>query len=151
MRSGSSTWFSVAGPLAQLRPREPGCAGLPSNFAMRPLSLSTYASSPHAASQLKQIVGMSEKRRFTFRGQATGSYSSQSFQRSTGGKLARPPAGAGSSRAEGCSGSEALMRSSTQGNALAGFDPDVFVDPQPEQHEQRGEDPDRGVTGDEAE
>ena len=32
MRSGSVTWLSVAGPLAQLRPREPGCSGLPSNL-----------------------------------------------------------------------------------------------------------------------
>ena len=85
MRSGSSTWFSVAGPFAQFRPRLPGCIGLPSNFWILPVLLSTYARSPHAASQLKQMVGMSEYRRLTFRGQATGSYSSQSFQRSTGG------------------------------------------------------------------
>jgi len=32
MRSGSVTWLSVAGPLAQLRPRLPGCTGLPSNL-----------------------------------------------------------------------------------------------------------------------
>jgi hypothetical protein len=32
MRSGSFTWFRVAGPLAQFRPRLPGCTGLPSNF-----------------------------------------------------------------------------------------------------------------------
>ena len=28
---------------------------------------------------------------------------------------------------------------STQGNALAGFDPDVLVDPQPDEDEQRGQ------------
>jgi hypothetical protein len=60
MRSGSCTWFSVAGPLAQLRPRLPGCIGLPSNFWIFSVVWSTYASSPHAASQLKQMVGMSE-------------------------------------------------------------------------------------------
>ena len=32
IRSGSVTWLIVAGPLAQLRPREPGCSGLPSNL-----------------------------------------------------------------------------------------------------------------------
>jgi hypothetical protein len=60
MRSGSSTWLSVAGPFAQLRPREPGCAGLPSNFFTDRSSWSTYASRPHEDSQLKQIVGISE-------------------------------------------------------------------------------------------
>ena len=59
MRSGSCTWFSVAGPFAQLRPREPGWWGLPSSLAMHWACLSTYATSPHAASQLKQIVGTS--------------------------------------------------------------------------------------------
>jgi len=32
---------------------------LPSNFVMRSVSLSTYATSPQADSQLKQIVGTS--------------------------------------------------------------------------------------------
>jgi hypothetical protein len=59
MRSGSWIWLSVAGPLAQLRPRLPGWCGLPSNFATRPVSLSTYATSPQAASQLKQVVATS--------------------------------------------------------------------------------------------
>ena len=68
---------------------------------MRPESLSTYARSPHAASQLKQIVGTSANRRLTFRGQAAGSYASQSSQRSTGGYAARPPEGAASPRATG--------------------------------------------------
>jgi hypothetical protein len=46
---------------------------------------STYARSPHAASQLKQIVGMSDRRRSTFFGHAFASYSTQSSQRSGGG------------------------------------------------------------------
>src|SRR5713101_4579559 len=58
MRSGSSIWLSVAGPFAQLRPRLPGWAGLPSNFWIWSVCLSTYARRPHAASQLKQIVGI---------------------------------------------------------------------------------------------
>ncbi len=41
IRSGSVTWLMVAGPLAQLRPREPGCSGLPSNLRTCPLSRST--------------------------------------------------------------------------------------------------------------
>ena len=41
MRSGSVTWLIVAGPLAQLRPRDPGCSGLPSNLRTRPVSRST--------------------------------------------------------------------------------------------------------------
>ena len=41
MRSGSSTWFRVAGPFAQLRPRLPGCSGFPSNFWIVRRSLST--------------------------------------------------------------------------------------------------------------
>ncbi len=36
MRSGSWIWLSVAGPLAQFRPREPGCSGLPSNLRISP-------------------------------------------------------------------------------------------------------------------
>ena len=56
-RSGSSTWLMVAGPFAQLRPRLAGCSGFPSNLATSPVSLSMKAVSPHAASQLKQVVG----------------------------------------------------------------------------------------------
>ena len=41
IRSGSLTWLIVAGPLAQLRPREPGWAGLPSNFLIERSSWST--------------------------------------------------------------------------------------------------------------
>ena len=41
IRSGSVTWLIVAGPLAQLRPREPGCSGLPSNLRTWPVSRST--------------------------------------------------------------------------------------------------------------
>ena len=41
IRSGSVTWLSVAGPLAQLRPREPGCSGFPSNLRTCPVSRST--------------------------------------------------------------------------------------------------------------
>ena len=59
MRSVSLTWLIVAGPFAQVRPREPGCTGLPSNFVIELVALSTYATSPQADSQLKQIVGMS--------------------------------------------------------------------------------------------
>ena len=40
MRSTSWTWLSVAGPLAQLRPRDPGCSGFPSNFRTSSVSLS---------------------------------------------------------------------------------------------------------------
>ena len=40
-RSGSVTWLIVAGPLAQFRPREPGCSGLPSNLRTCPVSRST--------------------------------------------------------------------------------------------------------------
>ena len=40
-RSGSVTWLIVAGPLAQLRPREPGCSGLPSNLRTCRVSRST--------------------------------------------------------------------------------------------------------------
>jgi hypothetical protein len=58
MRSVSLTWLIVAGPLAQVRPREPGCTGLPSNFSVLPVSLLTKASRPQADSQLKQMVGM---------------------------------------------------------------------------------------------
>jgi hypothetical protein len=59
IRSVSLTWLMVAGPFAHVRPRDPGCTGLPSNFVMRPVPLSTYATRPHADSQLKQIVGTS--------------------------------------------------------------------------------------------
>ena len=59
IRSGSSIWLIVAGPLAQLRPREPGWAGLPSTLRIDRSDLSTYASSPQADSQLKQVVGTS--------------------------------------------------------------------------------------------
>ncbi len=31
-RSGSSSWFGVTTPLAHVRPRLPGCTGLPSIF-----------------------------------------------------------------------------------------------------------------------
>ena len=31
-RSGSCIWLRVAGPFAQLRPRDPGCSGLPSQL-----------------------------------------------------------------------------------------------------------------------
>ena len=41
IRSGSVTWLIVAGPLAQLRPREPGCSGLPSNLRTCQVSRST--------------------------------------------------------------------------------------------------------------
>ena len=41
IRSGSVTWLIVAGPLAQLRPREPGCSGLPSNLRTCPVWRST--------------------------------------------------------------------------------------------------------------
>ena len=41
MRSGSVTWLSVAGPFAQLRPREPGCSGFPSNLRTWPVPRST--------------------------------------------------------------------------------------------------------------
>jgi hypothetical protein len=60
IRSGSWIWLIVAGPLAQLRPREPGWAGLPSNFLIDRSSWSTYARRPQEDSQLKQIVGISE-------------------------------------------------------------------------------------------
>ena len=73
MRSGSLIWLSVAGPLAQFRPRLPGCTGLPSNLLISSVVLSTYARSPHAASQLKQVVGIRAKRRLTFFGQAAAS------------------------------------------------------------------------------
>jgi len=43
--------------LAQLRPRLAGWNGLPSSLRIWRVSLSTYASSPQADSQLKQIVG----------------------------------------------------------------------------------------------
>jgi len=58
-RKGSVTRLSVAGPLAQFLPREPGCSGFPSNFRTSSVSRSTYASSPQADSQLKQVVGTS--------------------------------------------------------------------------------------------
>ena len=41
IRSGSFTWLSVAGPFAQLRPRLPGCTGLPSNFRIVSVCVST--------------------------------------------------------------------------------------------------------------
>ena len=47
----------VAGPFAQVLPREPGRTELPSNFSISPVDLSTKASRPQADSQLKQIVG----------------------------------------------------------------------------------------------
>src|ERR1039458_3637290 len=75
----------TAGPLAQRRPRLPGCFVLPSNFATSPVSLSMYARSPHADSQLKQMVGMIWKCRATRRGHCSGSYSIQSSHFSTGG------------------------------------------------------------------
>ena len=59
MRSGSVSWVTVAGPFAQFRPRDPGCSGFPSNLRTSSVSRSTYASSPHADSQLKQVVGTS--------------------------------------------------------------------------------------------
>ena len=59
MRPGSWIWLIVAGPLAQFRPLDPGWYGFPSSFWMRPSRLSMYATSPHAASQLKQMVGTS--------------------------------------------------------------------------------------------
>ena len=65
----ATIWFFVAGPLAQFRPRLPGWAGFPSNLRTSPVSLSTYASSPHADSQLKQIDGMIQYRRRSFFGQ----------------------------------------------------------------------------------
>src|ERR1043165_3072234 len=89
MRSGSWIWLRVAGPLAQLRPREPGWWGLPSSLRMVLVSLSTYATSPHAASQLKQVVGTSMYRFSTLLGQAVDSYSTQSSHSATGGKFSR--------------------------------------------------------------
>src|SRR5690348_6611487 len=86
MRSGSWIWLSVAGPLAQLRPREPGWYGFPSSLRISLVSLSTYATSPQAASQLKHVVGTSVYRRCTFFGQALASYSAQSSHWSSGGK-----------------------------------------------------------------
>ncbi len=63
----------VAGPLAQLRPRDPGCAGLPSTLVTVRSSLATCASSPHADSQLKHVVGISMNSRGTLRGCAFAS------------------------------------------------------------------------------
>ena len=79
----------VAGPLAQLRPLDPGCSGFPSNFRTWSVSRSTYARSPHADSQLKQVVGTSMYLFSTRFGHAFESSSTQSFQRSFGGKAAR--------------------------------------------------------------
>ena len=41
IRSGSVSWVTVAGPFAQLRPRDPGCSGLPSNLRTSRVSRST--------------------------------------------------------------------------------------------------------------
>jgi hypothetical protein len=79
----------TAGPLAQLRPREPGDSGLPSNLRTCNVSLSTYASSPQADSQLKQVVGTSMNRFSTRRGHDFESSSTQSSHRSLGGNIAR--------------------------------------------------------------
>src|SRR3954469_11041349 len=87
IRSGSSIWFSVAGPFAQFRPREPGWYGLPSSLRIFFVSLSMYATSPHAASQLKHVVGTSMYRFSTFLGHAVDSYSTQSSHSATGGKF----------------------------------------------------------------
>src|SRR5699024_4514943 len=89
IRSGSFSWLIVAGPLAQLRPRDPGWAGLPSSFLTDRSNLSTYASSPHADSQLKQVVGISMYSCGTFFGCAFASYSTWWSHDSTGGKLRR--------------------------------------------------------------
>ena len=59
IRSGSVSCVTVAGPLAQFLPREPGCSGFPSNLRTSSVSRSTYASSPQADSQLKHVVGTS--------------------------------------------------------------------------------------------
>src|SRR5262245_21832516 len=85
MRPGSLTWFSVAGPFAQFRPREPGWYGLPSSFRTLFVPFSTYATRPQAASQLKQLVGTSRYRFSTLRGHALESYSTQSSHFSGGG------------------------------------------------------------------
>ena len=85
IRSGSSTWLMVAGPLAQLRPRLAGWTGLPSNFEIRPVSLSTQASRPQLASQLKHVVGTSRWARRTLVGHAFASSASTWSQVSSGG------------------------------------------------------------------
>jgi hypothetical protein len=59
MRPGSWIWLRVAGPFAQFLPRDPGWCGLPSSLRIARVSLSTYATRPHAASQLKHVVGTS--------------------------------------------------------------------------------------------
>ena len=75
IRSVSFIWLIVAGPLAQFLPRLPGWLGLPSNRETSPVSLSTYANKPQADSQLKHVVGTSEKFRSTCLGHAWASSS----------------------------------------------------------------------------
>jgi len=43
--------------LRAVAPARAGCSGLPSNFRTVSVCRSMYASSPHADSQLKQVVG----------------------------------------------------------------------------------------------
>src|SRR4029453_11913120 len=147
MRSGSVTWLSVAGPLAQFRPRLPGCAGLPSNFWILSVRRSTYASSPHAGSQLKQLVGMSEYCRSTRRGHSRGSNSSQLSQSAAGGQGYRPSTGAWRSRATGWSGSvtrSVMGKASAQGDGLTRADPEIFVEPEAGEGQARGDGPPGG-------
>src|ERR1041385_912903 len=100
---------------------------------MRILSLSTYASKPQAASQLKQMVGISEEFFLTRFGHCAGSNSVQSSQRFDGGKLARPEEGDSNSCAAGFSGRLFFMPSLTQRSGLPCPHPHVF---KPEQAEQ---------------
>ena len=90
IRSGSSTWLIVAGPLAQLRPREPGVGRVALELVIVRSSLATCASRPHADSQLKQVVGISMNSRATLRGCAFASYAVKESHSSGGGKFRRP-------------------------------------------------------------
>lgn len=59
LNTGATSMDGQTGLFAHVRPGEPACTRLPSNFVMRSLSFSTQATSPKADSQLKQMVGMS--------------------------------------------------------------------------------------------
>src|SRR5512145_1613315 len=126
MRSGSVIWLIVAGPFAQLRPRDPGWAGLPSTFLMDRSSLSTYASRPHADSQLKHVVGTSMNSRATLRGCALASYCTKESHCSGGGKLRRPSCRRSPGRSTSMR-SVVIGAPSRQGDVLAGADEHALV------------------------
>ena len=83
------TWLSVAGPLAQLRPREPGCSGLPSNFRTSRRVLVDIGQQAAGRFAVEAGGGHQHEALFDRFGQAFESSSTQSSQRSFGGNEAR--------------------------------------------------------------